>query len=273
MLICIFTGFSSGLPLYLLLNLRARRGCAPRASTSRRSAVRAGAVPVHVEVPVVAAARPLRAAVARPPARLDARDARRAASRRFAAHGLPRSAAPDLDHRVPRGRGRVLLGEPRHRDGRVPPRAPARRRARPRQLVLRQRVPHLEPGAGLARADPRRPHAVVVGVRHHRAVPAAGPRDDARRERARGDRRRAEDAARRGGRAVSRVHHALGLARRAADPARSSSSTSSATAWPPRSPRRSTSRWASPRPTSASSPRTRACGRAWSAACWAGCGW
>ena len=36
----------------------------------------------------------------------------------------------DLDDRVSRGGRRVLLREPRHRDGRVPPRDPAGRRAR-----------------------------------------------------------------------------------------------------------------------------------------------
>jgi MFS family permease len=77
-----------------------------------------------------------------------------------------------------------------------------------------------------------------------------------------GHRRCAQDAARRRRAAVSRVHRPLRLARRAADPRVHLSLQTGRQHVPPRWPRRSTWRWASPRPTSASSPRTPACGRA-----------
>ena len=77
MVICIFVGFSPGLPLYLLINLL------PAWLRSEGVDLKTiglftltGAV--HLEVPLVAAARPLRAAVAGATARLDGRDAGRA---------------------------------------------------------------------------------------------------------------------------------------------------------------------------------------------------
>ena len=103
-----------------------------------------------------------------------------------------------------------------HRPRRLSARDPARRRARPRHVDPRQRVPHIEPHPRRAGADPRRPDAVVGRLLHHRAVHAAGHRDDARGRRARAGEGAPANAARGGRRAVSRVRHAQRRARRAA---------------------------------------------------------
>ena len=89
--------------------------------------VRADPASLHVEVPVVAADGPLRAAGARAPARLDARHASAAAGRDPRVR--PAASASSTSGRSPTSRRRrVLLGQPGHRARRVPPRNPARRR-------------------------------------------------------------------------------------------------------------------------------------------------
>ncbi len=133
------------------------------------------------------------------------------------------------------------------------------------------RISSLVPGSlALILADR---HALVVGVRHHRAVHAARTRDDAAWCASRCRRRRAEDARARPSSSPSASSSTAPVGRRRCWWWPSSFSTSSATAWRRRSPRRSTSTSGSPRPRSVSSPRTRDCGRASSAACWAACGW
>ena len=218
MVICVFTGFSSGLPLYLLLNL------VPAWLRTEGVDLTAIALFALVQFPYTWKFlwSPLLDRYALP--WLGRRRGwmlvmHIALIASIAAMGFLDPRHRDLDHRVPRGSRRVLLGLPRHRDGRVPPRAPAGRRARARQLVLRQRLPHLEPRARLARADPRRPHGVANGVRDHGAVSSPGPCDDARRRRACRNGRRPEDTARRSRRALPRVHRALGMAAGAARPA------------------------------------------------------
>ena len=270
MLICVFIGFSSGLPLYLLINLLP--------AWLRTEGVDLKAIGLFALIqlpytwkflwsPLLDRSRCPGSA----PARLDARHAGAAARRHPAFGCCIRSStsgrSPTCD------RGRVLLREPGHRARRVSPRNPARCRAGPRQFGLRQRVPDLEPRSGFAGADPRRPDAVVVGVPHHGAVHAARHRDDADGARAAAlvKARRGRCAKRWSCRSTNSSRARAGSTRCWCS--RSSFSTSWATAWPRRSPRRSTSTWASRGPTSASSPRMRGCGRASSAACWAGCGW
>ena len=184
--------------------LRARR-------SARHRLVRAGAVSVQLEVFVVAAARPLRAARARPPARLDSHVANRAAD----CIARVRRARPAIrfvgDCAAGDGR-RVFQRDPGHRAGRLPARDSLRHRAWPRQLDPRQRVPYRRPGAGFAVADPRRHPAVEQRFLHHRAFHAAGHRHDAHGERTGNRRHVAALAARRGSRTVPRIY----LARRPA---------------------------------------------------------
>src|SRR5215831_9500568 len=150
MLICVFTGFSSGLPLYLLINLL------PAWLRSERDrALRADPAAVHLEVPVVAAGRSLCPAPARPAARLDARHAI-AAARIDSALRPAAPAARSVDHRVSRARRRIFRSHAGHRARRVSSRAPARSGARTWQRDPRPGLPHLEPGAGRSGTHPRR---------------------------------------------------------------------------------------------------------------------
>ena len=79
MLICIFTGFSSGLPLWLLINLLPAWLRSEQVDLDFDRPVRTDATAVYLEISVVALARPIRAADARPPTRLDVDYADRAA--------------------------------------------------------------------------------------------------------------------------------------------------------------------------------------------------
>ena len=252
MLICVFTGFSSGLPLYLLINLLPAwlRTEGRRPEDDRP--LRADPAALHLEVPLVAADRPLRAAAARAAGAAGCWRRRSRCSCRFRCSACcirsatsgrsPRSstavaffsASQDI---VLDAYRREILPDAELGLGNVDP---------------RQRLPDLEPRARRAGADPRRPDAVVVASsRSPRCSCCRASRMTlVVREPAllAGS---AADAARGGRRAVPRIHHARRLARRRCWCWRSSSSTSSATAWRPRWPRRSTSTWASPRPTSA----------------------
>ena len=165
MLICVFTGFSSGLPLYLLINLL------PAWLRTEGVDLKTIGFFALIQFPYTWKFlwSPLLDRYALP---LLGR--RRgwmlvtqvaAARRRSRCSALLRSADGHLDDRRAVDGGRVLLGEPGHRARRVPPRDPARQRARPRHVDPRQRVPDLEPRAGLALADPRRSPAVVDRVR------------------------------------------------------------------------------------------------------------
>ena len=72
MLICIFTGFSSGLPLYILINLLPAWLRSEHVDLKAIGLFALIQLAVHVEIHLVAAGRSLRAAAARPAARLDA---------------------------------------------------------------------------------------------------------------------------------------------------------------------------------------------------------
>ena len=173
MLICVFTGFSSGLPLYLLLNL------VPAWLRTEGIGLKAIGlfaliqIALHLEIPLVAVARPLCAARLGRRRGWMAADARCCCSALIAALGVF-SPTIDLQTIVIAGRAAGLrLGDAGHRARRLPPRTAARSRAGPRQLGARQRLPHRRTGARLAVADPGRPPALGAGVRHHRAVHAA----------------------------------------------------------------------------------------------------
>jgi hypothetical protein len=186
----------------------AQPGAGLAALRGRRSedhrAVRADPVSLHLEVPLVAAARPLRAA-ARPAARLDADHAGRPAAVDRGARAV-RAGQRDRADPLADGGGGAALGDAGHRARRLPPRDPVRVRAGPRQLGARQCLSHRRPGARLAVADPGRPPALAAGLRHHRAVHAAGHGAGAAGARAGGGGQRAEDPAPGGGRTLPRVH-------------------------------------------------------------------
>jgi PAT family beta-lactamase induction signal transducer AmpG len=75
MLICVFTGFSSGLPLYLLLNPAAGVAANGRHQSQGDWRIRADPVSLHLEIPLVTVAGPLRGAHTWPAPGLDAADA------------------------------------------------------------------------------------------------------------------------------------------------------------------------------------------------------
>ena len=238
--------------------LAAHRGRGPEGDRP----VRADRPSVHVEVPVVAAARPLRAAVARPPPRLDVRDARRAARSRSRRSGFLRPQteiwtiaylaaavaffSASLDIAMDAFRRELLpdaelgLGNSiyvnAYRISSLVPGSLA--------LILADRMPWSS--VFVITALFMLPGLVMTLVVREPAATAAAPKT-------------LRDAV---VAAVPRVHRPRRAGRTRCWSSRSSSSTSSATAWRRRSPRRSTSTWASPRPRSASSPRTRGCGRA-----------
>ena len=178
MLICIFTGFSSGLPLYILINLL------PAWLRSEAVDLKAIGLFALIQLPYTWKFlwSPLMDRYGLPllgrRRGLDARDAT-AAARLDPAVRAPQPAPRHLDHRLPRRGGGAVLGQPGHRARRLPARDPARRRARARQRHPRQRLPDLEPRPRRAVADPRRPPAVDERVLGHRAVHAAGVADDA----------------------------------------------------------------------------------------------
>ena len=205
MLICVFTGFSSGLPLYLLINLL------PAWLRSEQVDLKSIGLFALIQLPYTWKFlwSPLLDRYAFPA--LGRRRGwmlvtqlllhRRDSGVRSAAPG-----AGSLDDRVPRGRRRVLQREPGHRARCLSPRDPARRRARSRQRDPRQRLPDLEPDPGRAGADPRGPSAVVERLLGDRGLHAARHRHDDRRRRADVAPARPAHARRGGGRAVSRIH-------------------------------------------------------------------
>jgi hypothetical protein len=71
MLICVFTGFSSGLPLYLLLNLVPAWLKTEQIDLKAIGLVIAGAISLHLEIYLVTVDRPLSYSEFRPPPRLD----------------------------------------------------------------------------------------------------------------------------------------------------------------------------------------------------------
>ena len=259
MLICVFIGFSSGLPLYLLINLL------PAWLRSEGVDLKAIGLFALIQLPYTWKFlwSPLMDRFGLP--MLGRRRGWMLATHvLLLVHPGLRPAASEarhLDHRLSRRRGRLLLRQPGHRARRIPPRDPARSGTGARQLHLRQRVPDFEPHPRIAGADPLRPAAVVVGVPDHRAVHAARRGDDAARARAAAGRAPPRRCARRSSSRSTNSSPAP-AGRTQCWCCCSSSSTSWATAWPRRWPRRSTSTWASRGPTSASSPRTPACGRA-----------
>ena len=184
MLICVFTGFSSGLPLYLLINLLPAwlrtegvdlktigffaliqfpytwkflwsplldRYALPLLGR-RRGWMLVTQVVLLVSIPLFGA---LRSA-----ARTSGRSSR--CRRRSRSSRRARTSSLDAYRREILPDAELGLGTSIHV----------------------QRVSHLEPRAGLARADPRRSPAVVDACSRHRAVHAAGHRDDADRARA-----------------------------------------------------------------------------------------
>ena len=252
MLICVFTGFSSGLPLYLLhqpaAGVAALRGRRPEDDRL----LRADPAAVHVEVPVVAADRPLRAAACSAGGAAGCWPRRCCCSLSIPVFGLLQPQTRHLDDRLPVDGGRVLLARARTS---CSTRSAARSCPTPSSAsatsihVNAYRISSLVPGSlALILAD-RLPWSSVFLITALFMLPgivmtlvvdepalATGA---------------AADAARGRRRAVPRVHRARRLEGTRCSCCCSSSSTSSATAWPPRSPRRSTSTWASPRPTSA----------------------
>ena len=202
---------------------------------------------LHLEVPVVAAARPLCAALAGTPARLDARDAGRAAR----VHRIARLAPSKIDiWTIAYSSVAVAFFSASYDIA-----ADAYRRELLPEAELglgnsfyvnAYRISSLVPGSlALILAD-RMPWSSVFLITALFMLPGLVMTlvvDEPQRS------AHAPRTLLRGrGPAVPRILQALGLAAGAAGPARSSSSTSWATAWPPRSPRRSTSTWASPRP-------------------------
>jgi MFS family permease len=233
MLICVFTGFSSGLPLYLLLNL------VPAWLRSEGVDLRAIGLFALIQFPYTwkflwspfldrytpplgrrrgwmfltqagllggdclprtdqpggtDCAGLLQAGVVRwAPGRADTRLADREC--------FPASSRDDCL------RSRCSpVGDAGHRTRCLPARDPLRAGAGLGQFGACQCLPHRRTGAGLALADPGRPPALAAGIRHHRAFHAAGHAAGALRARAGGGRRCAEDLARRSGRALPRIH-------------------------------------------------------------------
>ena len=184
MLICVFTGFSSGLPLYLLINLL------PAWLRTEGVDLKTIGLFALIQLPYTwkflwsplldRYALPLLG----PPPRLDARHAGRAARRRF------RCSACCTRRRTSGRSSRCRRPSRSSRRARTScsTRSAARSCPTPSSAsatsihVNAYRISSLVPGR--AGADPRRPHAVVDRVRRHRAVHAARHRDDARRARA-----------------------------------------------------------------------------------------
>ena len=131
---------------------------------------------VHLEISLVAAGRPLRAAAARPPSRLDASHAA-PAPRLDPCVRAAAAAARSVDDRVSRDSGGVLRRHAGHRARRLSPRAAARSGTGAGQRDPRAGLSDLESRAGRAGVDPRRSLALGRGVRDHRAVHAARHRE------------------------------------------------------------------------------------------------
>ncbi len=211
MLICVFTGFSSGLPLYILLSLL------PAWLRSEHVDLRAIGLFALMQFPFnwKFLWSPLLDRYALPA--FGRRRGWMLASQIALLLALPAFGALDpqfdlLTIALLAMTRCLSQRDPGHRARCLPARNSCRHRTRSRQFHSRQRVPHRRPRAGIAVADTRGHSAVVERVRHHRALHAAGHRHDARGERAGGRRRAAANAARRGRRAVPRIH----LARRPA---------------------------------------------------------
>jgi hypothetical protein len=192
MLICVFTGFSSGLAALPAAQPGAGLAALGGRGSEDHRAVRADPVSLHLEVSLVAAARPL-CATAGPAARLDAdHPGRPAAVDRLT--WAVRTGCRDRAHPLADSDGGAALGDAGHRARRLPPRDPVRVRAGAGQLGACQCLPHCGAGARFAVADPGRPPALVAGLRHHRAVHVAGNGAGAAGARAGGGGQRAEDA-------------------------------------------------------------------------------
>src|ERR1700687_1873771 len=130
------------------------------------------ATAVYLEISVVALARPVRAADARPPTRLDVDNADRAADLHPDVRPVRAEARSLGDCRSVGDRG-FLFREPGHRARRVPARAPAGCRAWSWHIDPRSGVSRFEPRPGRAGAGARRPYPMARRIPDHRVVHAA----------------------------------------------------------------------------------------------------
>ena len=172
MLICVFTGFSSGLPLYLLLNL------VPAWLRTEGISLKAIGLFALIQLPYTWKFlwSPLLDRYALPLGRRrgwmlvtqiglllshrragPSRAGDRSRDHRLAARPCWPSSRRPQDIALDAFRREILL----------------RRRTGPGQLGACQCLPHRRPGAGFAVADPGRPSALGAGVLDHRAVHAA----------------------------------------------------------------------------------------------------
>ena len=175
MLICIFTGFSSGLPLYILINLL------PAWLRTEHVDLKAIGLFALIGLPFTWKFiwSPLVDRYALP--LLGRRRGWMLVTQVALIASLPlfgalAAAAGFVDDRLPRRGGGLFRRDAGHRPRCLSPRAAARSRAGSGQRDPRAGLPDLEPRSRRAVADPRRPAALAERLFHHRAVHAAGHR-------------------------------------------------------------------------------------------------